>query len=49
MGQDEMRSIGALIGRTLRSRDDEQAVADVRAEVRELCASFPPYPTLAGA
>jgi glycine hydroxymethyltransferase len=49
MGPDEMRAIGSLIGRTLRSRDDEQAVAAVRAEVRDLCASFPPYPALAGA
>ena len=48
MGPDEMRTIGALIGRTLRHRDDEDAVRQVRAEVHELCAGFPPYPTLTG-
>ncbi|MGD0883093.1 MAG: serine hydroxymethyltransferase [Acidimicrobiales bacterium] len=49
MGEAEMARIGALIGRTLRGRDDEGAVASIRAEVRELCASFPPYPDLDGA
>ena len=49
MGPDEMRAVGALIGRTLRHRDDERTVEAVRAEVRELCAGFPPYPTLGGA
>ena len=49
MGPAEMSQIGALIGRTLRQRGDEAAVASVQAEIRELCASFPPYPDLAGA
>ncbi len=49
MGEDEMREIGALIGRTLRSRGDEPALEAVRAEVRALCRRFPPYPTLSGA
>ena len=49
MGEAEMRLVGALLGRTLRSRDDEAALVAVRTEVRELCAGFPPYPTLAGA
>jgi glycine hydroxymethyltransferase len=48
MGPDEMRTIGALIGRTLRHRDDERTVETIRAEVRELCVGFPPYPTLGG-
>ncbi len=48
MGRAEMRTIGALIGRTLRHRDDEAVVAEVRGEVHELCAGFPPYPTLTG-
>jgi len=48
MGEPEMRAIGALIGRTLRDREDDAALAQVRAEVRELCLAFPPYPTLAG-
>jgi len=49
MGVDEMARIGGLIGRTLRQRSDDAAVAAIRAEVRELCAGFPPYPDLAGA
>ena len=49
MGTEEMARIGALIGRTLRQRSDEAAVASIRAEVHELCAGFPPYPGLAGA
>ncbi len=49
MGPDEFVRIGALIGRTLRDREDEQSLAAIRAEVRELCAGFPPYPTLGGA
>ncbi|MGD0393961.1 MAG: serine hydroxymethyltransferase [Acidimicrobiales bacterium] len=48
MGGAEMWTIGALIGRTLRHRDDEAVVAQVRGEVHELCAGFPPYPTLTG-
>ncbi|MGH8980957.1 MAG: serine hydroxymethyltransferase, partial [Acidimicrobiales bacterium] len=46
MGPDEMARIASLIGRTLRHRGDEGKVAAVRAEVRELCATFPPYPDL---
>jgi glycine hydroxymethyltransferase len=48
MGPVEMRTIGALIVRTLLARDDEGAVGQVRGEVHHLCAAFPPYPTLAG-
>jgi glycine hydroxymethyltransferase len=48
MGPVEMRSIGALIVRTLLARDDEGAVGQVRGEVHQLCTAFPPYPTLAG-
>ena len=48
MGPVEMRSIGALIVRTLLARDDDAAIGQVRGEVHELCAAFPPYPTLAG-
>ena len=40
----EMGEIAALIGRTLRQRDDEQAVADIRDEVATLCSKFTPYP-----
>jgi glycine hydroxymethyltransferase len=48
MGAAEMRMIGQLIGRTLSARDDDAELAKVRSEVRELCAGFPPYPTLTG-
>ncbi len=48
MGPDQMRVIGRLIGRTLRQRDDDGELSRVRDEVGELCAAFPPYPTLAG-
>lgn len=48
MGEDEMRTIGSLIARTLRGRSDEAAIVGIRAEVAELCLAFPPYPTLSG-
>ncbi len=48
MGPAEMQVVGALIGRTLRNRDDEALIKQVRGEVHELCAAFPPYPTLSG-
>ncbi len=44
MGPDQMAAIAGLIGRTLRSRHDDQALEAVRAEVAELCRGFPPYP-----
>ena len=40
-GRDEMRRTGELIVRTLRERDDEAALAAIRAEVKEICARFP--------
>ncbi len=46
MGPAEMARIADLIGRTLRGRTDDAIVAQVRAEVAELCGAFPPYPTL---
>ncbi len=48
MGPVEMARIAELILSALRGRDDEAEVEAVRAEVRELCAAFPPYPGLAG-
>ena len=45
MGTAEMTQIADLIRRALRSRDDEAAIASVRAEVGELCGAFDPYPT----
>ncbi len=47
MGPAEMARIAELILRALRGRHDEAEVASVRAEVRELCAAFPPYAGLA--
>jgi len=49
MGPAEMATVGELIGRTLRGRHDDAVLDQVRSEVRDLCAGFPPYPTLAGA
>ncbi|HEY1734423.1 MAG TPA: serine hydroxymethyltransferase, partial [Acidimicrobiales bacterium] len=48
MGPAEMARIADLIGRTLRGRGDEATVTGIRREVAELCADFPPYPTLTG-
>jgi glycine hydroxymethyltransferase len=48
MGPAEMATIADLIGRTLKSRTDEAALAAVRHEVAALCAGFPPYPDLLG-
>ncbi len=47
MGEEEMGRVAGLIGRALRQRGDDDALAAVRAEVGELCGAFPPYPTLA--
>jgi glycine hydroxymethyltransferase len=48
MGPTEMRTVAELIGRTLRNREDEGVLQEVRSEVRELCSAFPPYPSLGG-
>ena len=39
-----MVQIAALIGRTLRNRDDEAEVAAVREDVAVLCSKYTPYP-----
>ncbi|HEY3701086.1 MAG TPA: serine hydroxymethyltransferase, partial [Acidimicrobiales bacterium] len=44
MGEPEMGEVAALVGRALRGREDESALAAVADEVRVLCAKFPPYP-----
>ncbi len=49
MGPGEMSMVASLIARTLRRRGHDDEVAAVRAEVAELCAAFPPYPSLTGA
>ena len=49
MGPDQMRAVGRLIGRTLR-QPPRRAGSCPGCVTRsgELCAAFPPYPTLAG-
>ncbi|MDH3293857.1 MAG: serine hydroxymethyltransferase [Acidimicrobiia bacterium] len=47
MKEPEMDEIGRLVAATLRQRNDATAVASIRAEVRQLCAPFAPYPELA--
>lgn len=44
MKEPEMARIGQLMGRALRGRADVGEVAAVRADVRELCTPFAPYP-----
>ena len=44
MQQPQMATIGSLIARALRGRDDQSELATVRREVAELCARFPAYP-----
>ncbi len=44
MGADEMREIAALIGRVLRSVDDEGVATDVRDQANRLCSKYTPYP-----
>ena len=39
-----MAEIASLIGRVLRLRGDDAAVAAVRDDVASLCARFDPYP-----
>lgn len=43
MKESEMVEIAELIVRALRGRDDDAALAQVRADVNALCASFPVY------
>ncbi len=46
MGPAEMATIGDLIFRVLSHREDADVLAEVRAEVADLCAQFAPYPDL---
>ncbi len=49
MGEAEMATVASLIARVLRHREDESRLQEIRAEVRQLCAAFDPYPAGAGA
>ncbi len=44
MTEPEMVEIARLTAATLRNRTDPSAVANIREEVRQLCAPFAPYP-----
>lgn len=46
MNVDDMGTIASLIVRALRSRADDAAVAQVKADAAQLCAANPPYPEL---
>jgi glycine hydroxymethyltransferase len=45
MGTPEMGEIASLIARTLRNRDDDAVLDEVRADVHTLCGKYPPYAT----
>jgi glycine hydroxymethyltransferase len=45
MTEPQMAQIGRLMAETLRNRDDAEAVAGIREQVRQLCVPFAPYPT----
>jgi glycine hydroxymethyltransferase len=49
MKEEQMRRIAELIDRVLRAHTDEQLLASVKNEVRELAGSFPLYPAPATA
>jgi glycine hydroxymethyltransferase len=42
MGADEMKKLADFMDRVVKAPDDEGVITRVAAEVRELCASFPP-------
>ncbi len=46
MGPEEMRRIGDVMDRAVAAREDEDALAKLRAETGDLCRSFPLYPDL---
>lgn len=46
MKEPEMGEIADLMVAALKSAEDDDVVADVRASVRELCSRFTPYPEL---
>ena len=46
MREPEMTRVGELLATVLRHRDDEGTLAQVRAEVHEMCARFDPYRAL---
>ena len=45
MKENEFATVASMMARALRQRDDDGAIASVRAEVATLCAQFNPYAT----
>ena len=46
MQRDDMKKIVSLIDEVLKNPNDDQKLSSVKAEVKELCKSFPLYPEL---
>tara|TARA_B100000470_G_scaffold56160_1_gene42351 strand:- start:4716 stop:5438 length:723 start_codon:yes stop_codon:yes gene_type:complete len=46
MQRDDMKKIVSLIDAVLKNPNDDQKLSSVKAEVKELCKSFPLYPEL---
>ncbi len=44
MGQAEMKRVGQWIHRAIETRGDTEKLKEIRAEVKELCHTFPLYP-----
>ena len=44
MGKPEMRQIASLIARAIKDGGDDSKAAQIRGEVKSLCAKFPVYP-----
>jgi len=44
MGKPEMRTIASLIARAIKDGGDESKAAEIKSEVKTLCAKFPVYP-----
>ena len=44
--ESEMKQVAEWMNRTILNRRDEQEIAKIRSEVRELCGRFPLYPDL---
>lgn len=49
MKEGEMKAIASFIDRAIKARADESKLAEIKAEVRELCARFPFYTKLINA
>ena len=43
MKEGEFEAVATLMSRALRHRDDDAIIAEVRADVASMCATFNPY------